>query len=116
MSTSISVFGLHGSGNFGQIFANGEIRDHTGMQRGKIGVDGTLRDQRGQLIGNIYQNGQFRNAEGASAEIFISSRGDIRVRNEHIGRVQMAWGMKIPDHCIAYAAAYLLNKPQGVWG
>ena len=115
MSDTVLVFGDGPTGQAGRIHSSGEIRDQYGFQRGRITVEGTLRDQNGRLIGNIHNNGQFSNFIGRTAQLVVSPSGEIRINNEQVGRVQIAWGMKIPNKCIAFAAAYLLNRPTWVW-
>lgn len=112
---SARVFSSSSMGNNGQVMPNGDIVDRTGFRRGRISPQGELRDQHGRLIGRISQNGQFKNVVGRSARLTLSPSGDIQVSNEKVGRVQVAWGMRLPDMCVGYAAAYLLNQPVWVW-
>ena len=112
---SARVFGSGSSSYPGNVFPNGDIVDGQGIRRGRISPQGELRDNHGRLIGRIYQNGEFTNIVGRSARLQMVPNGDIRVRDETIGRVQIAWGMKIPDLYVAYAAAFLLNRPTWVW-
>ncbi len=108
-SISIQVYKPNNSTSLGQIYATGESQDQYGRSRGRITSQGVLQDHRGEVLGTIYRNGQFETNTGQKGMVYISQAGAITLGANLIGRIEVGWGMNIPQFCLAYAAVFLIT-------
>lgn len=107
---SIQVYKPNNANTSGQIFSTGEIKDQLGRSRGRINSHGVLQDHRGEVLGTIYRNGYFETNTGQNGQLHISQTGDLNIGNQHIGRIEVGWGMEIPQWCLGYAAVFLITS------